>query len=136
MIKLTKGCVFSVTEKFLKQVDGCPMGGQMSVVFSIIFLCRMKFDAVVPAKPIFYKRYVYDMNVPRKKNDVDKLFEELKSYNENMKLVLEANTTKLLDTELVRENGEITKQVFSKSTKLPVHWSSKIPVRYKRNAIT
>ena len=27
-------------------------------------------------------------------------------------------------------------QVFSKSTKLPVHWSSKIPVRYKGNAIT
>ena len=27
-------------------------------------------------------------------------------------------------------------QVFIKSTKLPVHWSSKIPVRYKHNAIT
>ena len=27
-------------------------------------------------------------------------------------------------------------QVFSKSTKLPVDWNSKIPVRYKRNAIT
>ena len=27
-------------------------------------------------------------------------------------------------------------QVLSKSTKLPVHWSSKIPIRYKRNAIT
>ena len=27
-------------------------------------------------------------------------------------------------------------QIFSKSTKLPVHWSSKIHVRYKRNAIT
>ena len=37
---------------------------------------------------------------------------------------------------MVRENGEIAMQVFSNSTKLPVHWSSKIPVRYKRNAIT
>ena len=36
---------------------------------------------------------------------------------------------------MVTENGEIMK-VFSKSTKLPVHWSSKIPVRYKGNAIT
>ena len=27
-------------------------------------------------------------------------------------------------------------QVFIKSTKLPVHWSSKIPVRYKCSAIT
>ena len=37
---------------------------------------------------------------------------------------------------MVRENGEITAQVFSKSIKLTVHWSSKIPVRYKHNAIT
>ena len=36
---------------------------------------------------------------------------------------------------MVRENGEIATQVFSKSTKLPVYWSSKIPVRYKRNTI-
>ena len=50
--------------------------------------------------------------------------------------MLEVNPTKSLDTELVRENGEIAMQVFSNSTKLPVHWSSKIPVRYKRNAIT
>ena len=64
------------------------------------------------------------------------LFEKLNFHNENIKLTLEVNLTKFLDTELVTENGEITMQVFSKSTKLPVHWSSKIPVRYKRNAIT
>ena len=72
----------------------------------------------------------------RKKNDADKLFQKLNSYNENIKLTLEVNPTKFLDTELVRENGEITAQVFSKSIKLTVHWSSKIPVRYKHNAIT
>ena len=48
---------------------------------------------------------------------------------------LEVNPTKFQDTELVKENGEKTTQVFSKSAKLPVHWSSKIPVRYKCNAI-
>ena len=41
----------------------------------------------------------------KKKNDVDKLFKELNSYNENIKLTLEVNPTKLLDTELIRENG-------------------------------
>ena len=85
---------------------------------------------------VFYKRYIDDTYVRKKKNDVDKLFEELNSHNENIKLTLEVNPTRFLDTELVRENGEITMQVFSKSTKLPVHWSSKILVRYKRNAIT
>ena len=49
-----------------------------------------------------------------KKNNVDKLFEELSFHNKNIKL--EVNPTKLLDTELVRENGEITMQVFSEST--------------------
>ena len=53
-----------------------------------------------------------------------------------MKLRLEVNPTKHLDTILVRGNGEITTEVFGKSPKFPVHWSSKIPVRYKRNAIT
>ena len=48
-------------------------------------MCEMELDVVVPAKPIFYKRYVDDTYVRRKKNDVDKLFEELNSYNENIK---------------------------------------------------
>ena len=56
--KLTKGCVFSVTKKLLKQVDGCPMAGPISVVFSDVFICKMELDVIVPAKPIFYKRYV------------------------------------------------------------------------------
>ena len=34
------------------------MGGPVSVVFSDIFMCKMEEDVVVPAEPIFYKRYV------------------------------------------------------------------------------
>ena len=94
----------------------------------------MELDVVVSAKPIFYKRYVNDMYVRRMKNYVDKLFEELNSYNEN--ITLGVNPTKFLDTEFIIEKGEITTQLFTKSTKLPVHWSSKLPVRYKPNAIT
>ena len=118
-------------KKLLRQVDGCPMD-----VFSDVFMCKMKSDVVVPAKLIFYKRYVDDTYMWKKKNDVDKLFEELNSHDENIKRTLEVNPTKFLDTELVRENGEITMQVFSKSPKLPVYWSSKIPVSYKDNAIS
>ena len=60
LFKLTKGCVFSVTEKLLKQVDGCPMGGPMSADFSDIFMCKMEFDVIVLPKFIFYKSYVDD----------------------------------------------------------------------------
>ena len=49
---------FQLLKNYLKQVDGCPMGGPISVVFSDIFMCKMEFDAVVPAKTIFYKRCV------------------------------------------------------------------------------
>ena len=110
LFKLTKECVFPVTEKLLKQVNGCPMGGA-------IFMCKMELGIVVPAKPMFYKCYVDDMCVQRKKNDVDNLFEELNSYNENIKLTLKFNLATFLDTELVRENGEKSTQVLSKSTK-------------------
>ena len=83
----------------------------MSVVFSDVFMCKMELDVAVLAKPIFYKRYDDDTYVRNKNNNVGKLFEELSFHNENMKLSLEVNPTKFLDTELVRENGEITMQV-------------------------
>ena len=105
------------------------MVGPISVVFSDIFMCKMELDVVVPAKPTFCKHYVNDMYIRRMKNDVDKLFEELNSYNEN--ITLEVNTKKFLDTEFIIEKGEITTQLFTKSTKLPFHWSSKLPVRYR-----
>ena len=129
-------CFQLLRQELLRQVDDCLMGGLISVVFSDVLMYKTELDVAVPAKPIFYKRYVNDMYVQRKKNYVDKLFEELNTHNEHVKLTLEVNLTNFLDTELIRENGEITMQVFSKSTNLPVHWSSKISIRYKRNVVT
>ena len=63
------------------------------------------------------------------KNVKDELFQ-------NFKTTLEENPRKLLDTEIIRKNNTISTQVFTKLTKFPVHWSSKIPTNYKRNAIT
>ena len=111
------------------------MGGPVSVVFTDIFMCKMEEDVVVPAKLIFYKRYVDDTYIGRKKN-VDELFQNLKSYHTNMKLILEENPRKFLDTEIIRKNNTISTQVFTKLTKFPIHLSSKIPTNYKGNAIT
>ena len=60
LIKLTKECTFSVNNRLIKQIDGCPMGGPISVVFADIYMCKMEDDVVTPLKPIFYKRYVDD----------------------------------------------------------------------------
>ena len=56
--KLTKECTFSVNNRLIKQIDGYPMGGPISVVFANIYMCKMEDDVVAPLKPISYKRYV------------------------------------------------------------------------------
>ena len=95
----------------------------------------MEDDVVAPLKPIFYKRYVHETYVRRKKNTTDELFEKLNTYHDNIKLTIEENPTKFLDTEIVRHNSAIITKVYTRSNKFPVRWSSKIPLRYKRNAI-
>ena len=84
-------------------------------------MCKMEDDVVTPLKPIFYKRYVDDTYLRRKKNTTDELFEGL---------------TLTMNTEIVRHNSAIITKVYTRSNKFPVHRSSKIPLRYKCNAIT
>ena len=97
------------------------MGGPVSVVFSDIFMCKMEEDVVVPAKPIFYRGCVDDTNIHLKKNVNDELFQNLNCYHTNIKLTLEENPRKFLDTEIIRKNNTISTQVFTKLTKIPVH---------------
>ena len=66
--KLNKNCIFSVNNKLVKQVDGCPMGGAISVIMSGIHKNRMEKERVVPLKPKFYKHYVDGTIAIRKKN--------------------------------------------------------------------
>ena len=100
-MKLTKECVFSINNRLIKQIDGCPMGGPISVVFSDIYVSKMEEDIVTPMKPHFYKRYVDDTYIRRKKNEPDSLFEKLNSYHPNIKLTVENNPTKFLDTKII-----------------------------------
>ena len=48
----------------VKQIGECPM----VVFFSDIFMSKMEEDVVVPSQTHFYKRYVDDSNILRKKN--------------------------------------------------------------------
>ena len=87
LIKLTKECTFSVNNGLIKQIDGCHMGGPISVVFADIYMCKMEDNVVAPLKPIFYIRYVDDTYL-RKKNTTEKLFEKLNTYHDNIKLTI------------------------------------------------
>ena len=52
-----------------------------------------------------------------------------------MKYTVEVKPEVFLDTKIVYINDVITTEVKRNERKLPVHWSSKLPKRYKRNAI-
>ena len=112
------------------------MGGPISVVFADIYMCKMEDDVVAPIKPIFYKRYVEDTYVRRKRNTKDELFENLNTYHDNIKLTIEENLTKLLGTEIVRHKPANITKAYTRSKKFTDHWSSKIPLRNNHNAIT
>ena len=127
--------VFPANNRLIKQFDGCPIGCPISVVFSDIYMCKMEEDVVKPLKPLFYKRYVDDTYVKRKRNEADTLSVALNSYHPNIKFTLEQNPKKFSDTQIIKENNRIETQVLVKKSTYPVHWSSKVPFRYKKNAI-
>ena len=135
LIWLTKDCLFSANSSLYKQIDGCPMGGPISVVMSGIFMSKLEKDVLKPPLPIFYKRYVDDIYVRRKLSVEDKLFEDLNNYHNNITFTIEKNPKKFLDTQIIFENNNIITEVVCNNFKLPAHWSSKIPKRYKRNTI-
>ena len=107
----------------------------LSVTLSDIYMAKVEDDEVEKYQPKFYKRYVGDISNRRKKNQVDLLFNDLNNYDQNVKLTLELNPKRFLDTDLEFQNGILITSVHGKETKLPTPWNSKIPKKYKHNVI-
>ena len=84
-------------------------------------------------KPLFYSRYVDNIFNRHKIDQFDKVFHALNNYHENIKLMIEISPSKFLDTQLINEDGKYITKVYRKESKIPIHWSSKILKRYKRN---
>ena len=108
----------------------------ISCTFSDVYMRKMKRDVVHPFNPIFYRRYVDDTCNRWKINKKDYPYEALNKYHKNIKLTVEKSPSKFLDTRLLINNGIYETQVYRKETKIPTHWSSSIPKKYKRNAIS
>ena len=88
-----------------------------------------------PSKPRFCKRFVDDIINKRNKDQTDDLFQKLNSNHPKIKYTIEVKPEIFLDTKIVYSNDIITTEVKRNEGKLPVLWSSKVPKRYKRNAI-
>ena len=97
-------------------------------------MVRTENEVVKPLNPPFYKRFVDDIYSRRNKSQQDVLFEALNNFHPNIKLTIEVNPEKFLDTKILLNNeGVVTTQVYRKENKKAV---SKIPKRYKRNTIS
>ena len=66
LLKLATECTCIFNHKFYKQIDGCTMGGPLSVTFSDIYMIKMESEIVISQKPLFYRRYVDDIYSTRK----------------------------------------------------------------------
>ena len=100
-------------------------------------MVRTENEVVKPLNPSFYKRFVDDIYSRRNKSQQDVLFEALNNVHPNIKLTIEVNPEKFLDTKILLKNeGVVTTQVYRKENKKAVPWVSKIPKRYKRNTIS
>ena len=67
-----------------------------------------------PSKPIFYKKFVDDIYNRRKKDIHDNLSERLNNYHRNIKLAIEINPNKFLDTEIIENEGAIETKITGK----------------------
>ena len=106
------------------------------MIISDIFMTKLEKQVVAPDKPDFYKRYVDDVIRRRKKNQPDILLRKMMSFHRKIKFTVEVSPEKFLDTKLILKNdGKCETRVYRKPNKVPLHWFSKTPVRYKRNAI-
>ena len=94
----------------------------------------MENDFVIPSKPIFYHRSVHDIYSITELGD-NAFHDQLNNYHPNIKLTIEVNSTKFLETKLTNINSAYKFDVYQNNTKLPSPWTSKTPKRYQRNTI-
>ena len=71
----------------------------------------MDEDIVAPSIPPFNKRFVSDTYISSKNDETDELCNGMNSYHQNIKLTLELDSAKFLDTEITQDSGKITTQV-------------------------
>ena len=112
------------------------MGGPLSVTLSDIFMIKMKNWYSNSNETCYMnRRYVDGIYNRRKKNIEDSLFKALNSYHKNIKLTIEINPIKFLDTHLHNKDGTYVTKIYRKEAKIPAHWSSQISKRYRRKSI-
>ena len=135
LLKLTTEKTFVLNSNFYKQIEGCTMGGLLSVIFFDIHMAKTEEVVFKPTNPRLYKRFVNDIISKKGKHQPDLLFENLNNHHPNIKYTIETIPQKFLGTKIIYEDTQIKIKKHRNDRKFPVHWLSKISKRYKQNAI-
>jgi len=112
------------------------MGNPLFPVLANIFMSKLEADVVRPFNPTFYDRYVDDYFSKKRKDEPDQLLDRLNNYHPNIKFTVEENPDHFRDTAFSFGNDSFDCKVYKKPGKLPTHWSSEVPTKWKRNCIT
>ena len=121
LYKWTTDCTIQFNQRFCKQIDGCAMGGPLSVILADIHMVRTENKVIKPMNPPFYERFVDDIYSKRNKSQQDVLFETLNNFHPNIKLTIKVNPVKFLNKKVILNNeGVATTQVYRKENKKAV----------------
>ena len=68
-----------LNSKFYEQVDGCPIGQSLSVIYFHTYITKTEWKVVEPTKPQFSKRIIDDIINKQCKDQPDNLSQALNS---------------------------------------------------------
>jgi len=113
--------IFQFRDNYYKQVNGVPIGNNISPILAEIFMCHFENKiANCLWFPKFYTRYVDDILVIIKQKDLEFVLEKLNKQNKTIKFTYETedNQQKLpfLDLLIKRENNAIKFSIYRKET--------------------
>jgi len=111
---------FTFNKKFYKQTYGTPMGSPLSPIIADLVLQKLETDVLrnLPAKPIFYFRFVDDIALSTTHTSLNDLLSKFNSYHPRLKFTLEigGNTLNFLDLSIIKKDGYLIFDWFQKPT--------------------
>ena len=86
---MTTDCSIQFKQSLYKQIDGCAIGGSLSVILADIHMVRTENEVVKRMNPPFYNQFVDNIYSRKNKSQQDVLFEALNNFHPNIKLNIE-----------------------------------------------
>ena len=89
---------FSANNRLLRQIDGCAIGGTLSVIMSAICMTQCLNEKIQPLSPKFFCLYVDDSYSRGTKEENYMFLTELSSFDPKLKFTVETEPSKLLSS--------------------------------------